>query len=130
MNVTLCVHLLANMKQPLAGFITDTHEAAYYCNHCLCERLESVLRNEELTTRDVVETITFAQCGHGEPETTCGRCYIGVVSMLTLISAQLKFKTGKNDALLGRRLDAIIGHLVSKYGRISPDNIRNHGKAL
>ncbi len=115
----------------MAGFTTADHEPAFYCAHCLCERLENVLRNEEMKPAEIADTLTFAHCEHVEPESgTCGRCYVGIAAMLTVISVKLKFKTGKSDKQLCKKLDNLCNTLVNKYGRISVDSIFRHGKAI
>ena len=120
----VCTHLLFDTKQPFAGFVTADGTPAFYCAHCLCERLEDVLRNEEMKPAEIAETITFEQCEHIEPSTgSCGRCFVGIAAMLTLISVKLKFKTGKSNAQVHKDLDEVIRILTKTYGRLSIDNI-------
>jgi len=127
MTVSLCPHVLFNRRQPLAGFVDHDGTPTYYCATCLPERVEDALR-EGMTPQDIADAICFTNCNHIEDSGTCGRCAKGITAYLMYLSATLHLKPGKYELLT--RLDRIITLLIGKYGRISPDNIRNHGKAL
>jgi hypothetical protein len=91
-NTSLCVHLLANTKQPLAGFINDDGIPMYYCAECLYERIENVLQNEQMHSQEILETLTFANCGHEDDEEACRKCWIAISAALTIKSIERRFK--------------------------------------
>jgi len=130
-TVSLCPEVMANRKQPIAGYVDYEGNAAFYCAKCFAQRIEDALRAGE-PVADIAATISFLNCGHIEDGTgTCGRCAKGIMAYLTYLSTTLHLKLPVKDSML-RQLDLLIEALVNEHGRISTHGMytKSHGLAI
>lgn len=135
MIVSMCVDVMANRRQPIAGFIGHDQEPAYYCAKCFVERVEEALR-EGMTPREIAANVNFTRCGHvedGDSATQdCMRCAKAMMAMLTFVAMRMQLKptTETNPAShkLLNRLEETVRMLIKRYGRIHCETDPRHRK--
>jgi hypothetical protein len=128
---SMCPEIMANRRQPMAGFPDYEGLPAFYCPKCFAQRIEDSLRAGEPIV-EIAVNINFDRCGHVEEGTgTCGRCAKGILGYLVYLSTTLHLRLPRKDSMLGN-LDELITRLTGLHGRISPHGIytAKHGRAI